>query len=254
MWARSGGSAAPPLRELIEFGDGGTPDQPAAERTAARAANRLGRAWRQYDEAGLLLCDRYDFKGNLLEKTRQVIKDHQILAVYTQAAKNHWRIAPYGVNWLPPRGSTLGKHATALLDPTLYETTSTYDALNRVVSVRYPKDVSGQRSLLRARYNRGGALERVELDGTVYVDRIAYNARGQRMLIAHGNGVMTRYAYDPRSGRLARLRSEAFTPLPGPTYRPRGPALQDYAYTYDLTDVGRDHVVVDVRFELPKPP
>ena len=31
------------------------------------------------------------------------------------------------------------------------------------------------------------------------------------MLIAYGNGVMTRHAYDPQTFRLARLRTERFT-------------------------------------------
>ena len=51
---------------------------------------------------------------------------------------------------------------------------------------------------MRPHYNRAGALEHVELDDTTYVERIAYNAKGQRTLIAYGNSVMTRYAYDRR--------------------------------------------------------
>ena len=35
-----------------------------------------------------------------------------------------------------------------------------------------------------------------------YVEHIAYNAKGQRLLIAYGNGVMTRHAYDPQTFRL----------------------------------------------------
>ena len=55
----------------------------------------------------------------------------------------------------------------------------------------------------------------------MYVQRIAYDAKGQRALIAYGNGVMTRYAYDPHTFRLARLRSEPYT-VDGVTYRPAG--------------------------------
>ena len=67
---------------------------------------------------------------------------------------------------------------------------------------RFPLDVEGQRRELRPAYNRAGALEQVRLDDTVYVQRIAYDAKGQRALIAYGNGVMTRYAYDPHTFRL----------------------------------------------------
>jgi hypothetical protein len=31
----------------------------------------------------------------------------------------------------------------------------------------------------------------------MYIERIAYNARRQRTLIAYANNIMTRYAYDP---------------------------------------------------------
>src|SRR5262249_4932325 len=57
---------------------------------------------------------------------------------------------------------------------------------------------------------------------------------GQRTLIAYGNGVMTRYGYDPRMFRLARLRSEPYTLADGLTYHPAGDVLQDYGYDYDI--------------------
>src|SRR3712207_8844414 len=53
----------------------------------------------------------------------------------------------------------------------------------------YPKDQdfpsTGARKVLHPRYNRAGALEHVELDGATYVERIAYNTKGQRTLIAY---------------------------------------------------------------------
>jgi RHS repeat-associated protein len=135
---------------------------------------------------------------------------------------------------MPPKGTTFQNYANAVLEPARYETSLAYDALNRIASMRYPRDVEGQRKLLRPRYNQGGGLERVELDGAPYVERIAYNARGQRLLVVYGNGLMTRHAYDPRSGRLARLRTERYASPAALTYRPDGTLLQDYAYGYDL--------------------
>jgi RHS repeat-associated protein len=73
----------------------------------------------------------------------------------------------------------------------------------------------------------------VTLDGTVHVRRIAYNAKGQRTLIAYGNDVLTRYAYDPHTFRLARMLTQPYTP-DGDTFRPTGPPLQDHGYAYDL--------------------
>src|SRR5262249_16928889 len=74
----------------------------------------------------------------------------------------------------------------------------------------------------------------VFFDGALYVERIAYDAKGQRAMIAYGNGVMTRYAYDEKTFRLKRMRSEHFTQQNAITYVPTGDALQDLGYEYDL--------------------
>ena len=57
-------------------------------------------------------------------------------------------------------------------------------------------------------YGRSGAFRAIAVDVTPYVRLIARNARGQRLLIAYGNGRMTRYAYDADAFRLTRLRTE----------------------------------------------
>lgn len=68
-----------------------------------------------------------------------------------------------------------------------------------------------------------------------YVQRIAYNAKGQRALIVYGNGLITRYAYDAQTFRLARLRTDRLGANPAPLgYQPKGAPLQDMAYRYDL--------------------
>ena len=89
------------------------------------------------------------------------------------------------------------------VDTRKYETISHYDALNRPVRVQLPGVATvAEPHFLVPRYNRAGALEGVVLSadaaGTnpvLSVDHIAYNARGQRLLLALGNGRMTRYAY-----------------------------------------------------------
>jgi hypothetical protein len=100
--------------------------------------------------------------------------------------------------------------------------------------LRYPQDVDNLRKELRPHYNRAGALESVELDDTKYVGHIAYNAKGQRALIAYGNSVMTRYAYDLQTFRLVRLRTEPYSQPNALTYHPTGKPLQDFGYEYDL--------------------
>lgn len=271
LWARDDSSATVTLRGRLEYGDGSDPNQPATERNTNRAANRLGKVFRHFDEAGLLSFASYDFKGNVLEKVRQAISDAAILKVFDPPPPN-WQVPAFRVDW----------HTTdtsALLDPTELRTSTAYDGLNRIKSLRYPQEVEGNRKELRPRYNRAGALQRVAWDGAVYVDHIAYNAKGQRTLIAYGNGAMTRYAYDLQTFRLVRMRTERFSAGPvdppdppsgcwpglflaplqilfsskrsslrlsrpesseeqrledAPIYHPTGAPLQDFGYEYDL--------------------
>jgi len=198
LWARDGAVGPVTLRVRSVWGD--SPDS-GLSRGEAAAKNLLGRLYQEYDEAGVLTLAPYDFKGNVREKSRVVIAgDRGALT--------------------PPAGP--------------YVLTYAYDALNRVCSQRYPEDVTGARRELRLSYSRAGALETVALDGRVYVERIAYNARGQRTLAALGNGVMIRCRHDPDTFRLDRMRSEPYTQPDPLTYQPRGAPLQDIGYGYDL--------------------
>jgi RHS repeat-associated protein len=224
-WARDGAGEPVTLRQRVEYGDAGDPAQPPAERAAARGRNLLGHAVAHYDEAGLVTVAAVDFKGNVLDSARRVIADAPILATYERAAADGWRVTPFAVDWQSA--------SSDLLEPAESRTTTSFDALNRVTRTLLPLDVEGRRRELVRRYNRGGGLDQVRLDDTVYVERIAYDAKGRRTLVAYGNGVLTRYAYDPHTSRPARLRSERYV-LDGLTYRPIGPALQDYAYEHDL--------------------
>jgi hypothetical protein len=234
LWARDGGGQTLSLRERLEYGDSGSSKQLATEREANRAANRLGRLFQHFDEAGLLTFEAYDFKGNLLEKTRRVVSDTAILRVFN-GPPPAFKIEAFRVNWTSP--------ASVPLDAKTYASTVSYDALNRVKLLTYPEDVENTRRKLRPQYNRAGALESVALEriapggGTVsdtFVERIAYNAKGQRVLIAYGNGIMTRHAYDPQTFRLLRLRTEHYSKPAEPTYRSAGEPHQKLVYEYDL--------------------
>src|SRR5262249_44788146 len=61
LWARNGAGEELTLRERLEYGDEGNPNQPDANRTANQTANRLGRLASHSDEAGLLTFVQYDF-------------------------------------------------------------------------------------------------------------------------------------------------------------------------------------------------
>jgi RHS repeat-associated protein len=222
IWARNDDAGRFSLRERFHYGDDG-------DRALARSHNTLGRLVKHYDEAGLLEMPDYDFKGNLLEKARRTIEDDRI-AIGWQA------------KWEKP-------NAEDALESTTYQTSSRYDALDRPTEVSYPQDMDGERKKLIFHYNRAGVLDSVALGGADYVRRIAYNAKGQRLLVVYGNGVMTRYAYNPLTFRLIRLRTDRLDEagfvrrfvdliLGGHrdtiTLETTGSAIQDFAYTYDL--------------------
>ena len=234
LWARDAPARPLTLRQRLEYGDAGAPEQQAAERATMRAANLLGRLLRHYDEAGLVTLDTVDFKGNLLAASRRVIADAPVLAVFEQAPGNAWQVTPFQVDWQPAAQQSLAEREAELLEPAAYRTTSSVDALNRVTRLQLPQDASGKRRVLRPTYNRAGGLEQVFLDDSLYVERIAYDANGRRTLIAYANGVMTRNAYDGHTFRLRRLRSERYTRSGELGYHAGGEALQDIGYDYDL--------------------
>ena len=230
MWAKEADADPVTLRGLNLYGDdpnaGATPQQ-------AADGNLLGKLYRSYDEAGRLSCEKYDFKGGLIEKSRHVIGDEAILSSFEPPPPG-WNIRAYRVDWNLNSAATLDARAAALLDPTEYRTSMRHDALGRATTLRCPQDLTGARKTLRPQYNRAGALQGVSLDGASYVAHIAYNAKGQRVLIAYGNGVMTRQAYDTKTFRLTRLRSERYLQTAPLNLAPSGAALQDFAYESDL--------------------
>ncbi|MCB9165205.1 MAG: VCBS repeat-containing protein [Flavobacteriales bacterium] len=208
VWAVDSTVESVTLRQRLFYGD-------AALGSGASETNHLGRLFEQYDEAGYMRLIGYDFKGNPLKKVRLLIDEDQI----TSTKK-------YTVEWTGLDTSCLAE--------TEYETTLEYDALNRVRKSTLPEDVDSERKELVPTYNRAGALEAIHFAGTDYVKHIAYNAKGQRVLLAMGNGMMTRYAYDALTYRLLRIRTEGYVESGG-TYTPQsGSTKQDSGYVYDL--------------------
>jgi RHS repeat-associated protein len=223
MWASNMPGQAVTLREQWIYGD-----DAASGMSWASAARwkLLGRIYRHYDEAGVLNVEQYDFKGNIVEKSRQMIGDAAILRAITPSPSGS-PVTPFAADW---------EAAAALsqMETSSYHTSTAFDALNRVRVIRSPQDVEGKRRELRPQYNRGGSLERVLLDRDPYVEHIAYDAKGQRSLIAYGNGAMTIYGHDPDTFRLTCLKTESFTRTAAWTFRRDGVIYQDFAYNYDL--------------------
>ncbi|MEQ1506610.1 MAG: RHS repeat-associated core domain-containing protein [Myxococcota bacterium] len=153
-----------------------------------------GRPVQVDDPAGRVTLG-YDFRGRTVAQTRQVMADITLDA-----------------DW----------DADPALDPERFTVTTGYDALDRVTS-----EVSPDGSNTTRTYDEGGRLVTVAVAvrgaaATSFVDHIAYDARGQRLAVTHGNGTATTYTYDPFRFWLTRLHT-----LRGST------ALQDLQYTLD---------------------
>ncbi len=172
----------------IEYGEGQANDV---------ALNLRTRAFKSYDNAGVINSEEYDFKGNLLRGTRQLAADYKSIP-----------------DWA----------ATVDLESEVFANSTTYDALNRPVSL-----VSPDNSEIQPTYNEANLLEQVQVrlrgaaEWTSFVADIDYNAKGQRELIEYGNGVQTTYDYDPLTFRLINLK----------TTRDSDGDLQNLSYTFD---------------------
>ena len=185
------------LFEKTEYGEGQPNDTQLNLRT---------RVYRHYDGAGVVSSvghnpvadqdEAFDFKGNLLRSTRQVAMEYKT-----------------ALDW----------SVDTVLEPDVFTTGTTYDALNRAVTMTTPDN-----SVIYPTYNEANLLERVEahLHGdanpTIFVNDIDYDAKGQREFVEYGNGVRTTYEYDPLTFRLIHLATLRSTEQ-----------LQDLSYTYD---------------------
>ena len=179
--------------------------QPAPESNNLRT-----KTFMVYDSAGTVVSGQYDFKGNLLNGTRQfAVQYKQIL------------------DW----------SGSVALERETFTSQSTYDALNRPLRVITP-----DQSVILPAYNEAGLLRQLSGNvrganpASIFISGVDYDAHGRRSSIGYGNGVTAQYAYDPQTFRLIRLtttRSAASFPgdWPSPSNLPGG--VQNLSYTYD---------------------
>jgi RHS repeat-associated protein len=183
------GEGAPErLHEQTEYGEGAPGD---------RARNLRSRVHRQFDGAGVVTNEAFDFLGNLARSSRRLAREYR---------------------------SALDWSGAVSLEDAVHRTATGYDALSRPVELTAPDG-----SLVRPRYDEAGQLDGLDArlrgaaEPTPFLVEVDHNARGQRVRCRYGNGVETTYGYDSLTFRLRRLRS----------VRGGSDVLQDLAYTYD---------------------
>ena len=222
-WGRDRADLPMVTREHLIWGD----TAQVLPQDEARDRYLLGRLFQHYDGAGRVTVGAADFRGNVTESVREVFSDGFAGTLLDTSLED------VQVDWPGAPGAVLDALAAERLSPELYVTSAAFDALDRPIRVDHPIDVAGQRHRTEPRYAASGALEGLLLDGAPIVRRITYDAAGRRRAVHHGNGVLTRYNYDPRSRRLLRLCSHRVTEA-GATLTPVGSPMQDFGYAYDL--------------------
>ena len=176
------------------------------------AANILGRRYRHFDQAGILTFERYDFKGNPLAESRQLVT--------TLAGPPDWT-SPYLAAFV-----------------TLHE----YDALDRVTKTVLPRlsHAAGTDNIcVRTYLPQGppGPITQTTQYGSGPVgvlSSVEYDAKGRKLRETCGNGVVRSYTYDPLTFRLVGITA----------VRNGTQMLQDLTFTYDA--VGNVTEIADV--------
>ena len=154
----------------------------------------------------------------VLESSRQVLSDDFMLGNFTAACRRHGLEAAGASRRLGQSRRPICSMAPTMkpVPPTTRWAGSNGPSTRRAPTAS--ATACGQATTAPAPWSgrpaRPARGQRRRHRRQTYVQRIAYNAKGQRTLIAYGNGLMTRYAYDPATFRLARLRTERLDPNP----------------------------------------
>jgi len=223
-----------PLKNELKINDG---DWLAIERLVygegqndAQARNLRGQVYQHYDQSGVVTIQELDFKGNLLEATRQLTS-----AVTAEV-----------IDWpeIPSPGASSA--ITNLLEAESFTQRTQSDALNRMVQQENWHLAGREPATYIPQYNQRGVLksEALTVNGVskTAINNIVYDAKGQRQQLVLGNGTVTNYEYDPQTYRLLQLT----------THNKNGnKKFQDLYYSYDavgnITDI-RDNAQQTVYF------
>ncbi|KAH6984363.1 virulence plasmid 65kDa B protein-domain-containing protein [Ilyonectria sp. MPI-CAGE-AT-0026] len=164
----------------------------------AESGNLRGRAIRVRDQAGSRGTGHYDFKGNPLSTTTQLAAEYKTAIDWSKDVE---------------------------LEPTVYESKASYDAMDRV---RLSTDALSRQT--HRTYDTSGGLiglkSRTSEDKswTAHVVETTYTADGLPSMIKQGNNSTTRYTYGLNTRCILEKK----------TQRGDGTVLEDHSYTYDI--------------------
>lgn len=171
-------------------------------RPQADELNLKGQLYRCFDLSGCVTYEGYSIQGEALSTERRFVKE------YKQAP-----------NW----------DENVVLEEETYLSRCTYNALKQVSTETAPDlsvvinthDCLGRlRAVSVAKPGEEGYTQRI-------IDRIEYNAEGERAVICYGNGIKTVYSYEATTHRLSAIQSRR------PVTPDTQPMLQDICYFYD---------------------
>jgi RHS repeat-associated protein len=180
----------------------------------AEQHNMKGNLYQVFDQSGMTTLKRVDFKGNLLESERKLPESYDRL-----------------VDWSALEGLTstaaIAAAAAPLLEATSFTSATVLNALNHPTLTTLADN-----SVVESIYSEGSLLEslrvrvRGEGDFITFLQVQDYNARGQRELAAFGNGLITKYSYDPKTFRLINILTRS-------AGGNDSQSLQNLSYTFD---------------------
>ncbi len=170
------------ITEKLEYGES------LSDETAAKNKNLRGQLIVHFDQAGLQKYDRFNFKGQILEKQRQLRKEYKEEA-----------------NW--------NNVNTAVLESETFIFSYKYNAQGLLTD-----EHKADGSVHRYKHHLGGGIKQIQVttaDGIIqdqsFLDNTMYNAKGQVIQRLLGNGVTTRLTYDRFNDRLTKLISRRET-------------------------------------------
>lgn len=169
----------------------------------AQDKNLRGELYQLYDLSGYTINSQYSILGEVLDVSRQLVKDYK--------TEINWKTA----------------EPDKVLDKEIYSSSFYYNAVKQLI-----KEQSPDKSITTNTYNEAGELYSVKVlfadqEEQLIIDWIEYDAKGLRTKIKYGNNAISTYGYEPNTLRLTSITST----------RPVAPTLntniQNIEYWYD---------------------